>query len=186
MKWLSIRHAFDLPSSQQIQELFASMPKIIYHQSLINTTNQNNNITKITDNLYLGSVEGTLEPNGFNCILSIGHPPYYQSENNNNTIYIEFENLPDSKHSPLSAYFPVILEIVKTIIARNGTVFCHCHQGRSRSPAIMVMLVRCLQICEGNDLLSAYSFVKHKHQKTLINPAFLKQLRQYFQEDLDT
>ena len=164
------------------RELLIKSLKLYPFQIIKEKFTQKNNftliepITKITDNIFLGNMNGASDINALksnnihyiiNCTKNI--PNYFEQDFKYLRIPID-----DTFGQSIEKYFDVSYNFINNNNAHN--IFIHCHAGISRSATILIAyLMRKNNI----DCNSALNIVKNK--RSIINPntEFMKALYNY-------
>jgi len=132
--------------------------------------------SKITDNLYIGSdtiardVE-TLKRCGVTHILNCAGvicENYFPDEFVYKKLYLY-----DGSTDRADCLFYNVLEFMDDAISKDGVVFVHCHQGISRSSAMLILY---LMWKENRPFISAHEFVKARREVCNPNAGFTCQL----------
>ncbi len=135
---------------------------------------KSNNISKITDKIYLGDYEGTKDldyfsKEGITHVLSIINDiPVEFSEKDN--ITHKLLNIKDEENSNLIKYFKECFEFIE----KANKIFIHCACGISRSPTIVIAYLMWKTHCSYND---TFWFVKNRRKLISPNDGFVKQLK---------
>ena len=135
------------------------------------------NIDKITDNIYLGKVDGLKDKDYFKTekitsILSlIENVPEVDKELNINLKKIHIDDLYSEN---IIKYFKECIEFIDN----NGKIFVHCECGVSRSATIVIAY---LMWKTHSTFDAAYRFVKKTRPEIEPNNGFLRQLKKFQQ-----
>ena len=130
-------------------------------------------IDKITDNIYLGSFEGSKEFDYFlkekiNNVLSvIDDPPIYSEDKNINHKIIKIDDLFSVN---IIKYFKECIEFID----KADKVYIHCTCGVSRSATIVCAYLMWKTHSNFNDV---YNFVKKRRPEIDPNNGFRRQLQ---------
>lgn len=136
-----------------------------------------NQISKITDNLYLSSFVGTTEYNllkfRITCVISACRETPKVTMKGIESIKLEVQDRP---HEYLAKYFDFVADKMNEVIKKNGIVLVHCVAGISRSTScILAYLMKHKRM----RLRDAHTFVKSKRSFVRPNLGFWKQLIDY-------
>ena len=119
-----------------------------------------NQISRITDNLYLSSFVGTTEYNllkyKITCVISACRETPKVQMKNVEAIKLEVQDKPTEF---LAKYFDFIADKINEVIKKNGIVLVHCVAGISRSTS---MILCYLMKHKRMRLRDAHTFVKSK------------------------
>lgn len=135
-------------------------------------------ISKILDNLYLGSYEDAidfykLKNLGITHIVNLSYLP---NPYPNDFVYLKID-LYDDPLENISQYFNFTIQWIYDAIMNGGKVLVHCRAGISRSSTIILaFLVKLF----GITLEKAYNYVKNIRPIIQPNEGFVKQLKDYF------
>ena len=136
---------------------------------------KSNNISKITDKIYLGDEEGAndfdfLKTEQIHHVLSlIETPPKYPDDMNINLMHI---NIEDSIAININSY------IIKTIdfIDKADKIYVHCSCGINRSAAIIIGY---LMWKTHSNYDEVFDYVKKKRECIELNNLFIMQLHKF-------
>ena len=135
-------------------------------------------ITKIWDNLYLGSYLDAqnislLKKNKITHIVTVAAELKPMFPQNFTYLHIQAH---DNKLYQLIKYFDSIAEFIDNAIQNKGIVFVHCKWGISRSPtSIMAYLIKYHKM----NVLVARNLIKSRREFISPNPGFMEQLIRY-------
>ena len=137
-------------------------------------------ITKITDNLYLGSYHDII--NKLYVELNINVIINFATECNNlsiddNLIYYKFD-YDDDPSENLYHNFNNVSTIINDLIISKKNVLLHCYAGKSRS---VTFIIAYMMKYMNYDLLTAYNYIK-KLRNIYPNIGFINQLIRYEKE----
>lgn len=136
-----------------------------------------NQISRITDNLYLSSFVGTTEYNllkfKITCVISACRETPKVQMKNVESIKLEVQDKPTEF---LAKYFDFIADKINEVIKKNGIVLVHCVAGISRSTS---MILAYLMKHKRMRLRDAHALVKSKRSFIRPNLGFWKQLIDY-------
>lgn len=125
---------------------------------------------RITDKIFVGNSDSGrdkkfLKENNISHILMLGSflIPYFQDEFE----YLNVE-LEDTANEDISLFF---LKCFKFIDSAHGNVLIHCHEGKSRSPALVIAF---LMYKQKTPYSKCYCYVKSKRNVISINNEFKK------------
>ena len=130
-------------------------------------------IDKITDNIYLGSLEGSKEFDYFlkekiNNVLSlVDNPPQYSEDKNINHKIVKIDDLFSEN---IMKYFKECIEFID----KADKVYIHCTCGVSRSATIVCAYLMWKTHSNFNDV---YNFVKKRRPEIDPNNGFRRQLQ---------
>jgi protein-tyrosine phosphatase len=151
-----------------------NFPKL---QELLTTQeiNKTNNISKITDKIYLGDEEGAtnfefLKEEKIHYVLSLNpDPPKYPNDMNINHIVLDIEkNLKNNFVNNIKKCFEFIENADK--------IFIHCSMGINRGPAIIIGYLMWKTHSSYED---AFEFVKKIRESIEPNNLFIIQLHKF-------
>lgn len=133
-----------------------------------------NQISKITDNLYLSSFVGTTEYNllkfRITCVVSACRETPRVQMKGVEAIKLDVQDKPTEF---LAKYFDFVADKINEVIKKNGIVLVHCVAGISRSTScILAYLMKHKRM----RLRDAHTFVKSKRSFIRPNLGFWKQL----------
>ena len=136
---------------------------------------QSNNISKITDKIYLGGIEGAkeieyLKQEGITNILTLigdESPDYEKGLFEREKLYVD-----DISREDLFKHFRFSIEFIE----ESKKIYIHCFAGMSRSATIVIAYLMWKNHLKFND---AFNFVKEKRKCIEPNNGFIIQLR-YF------
>ena len=136
---------------------------------------KSNNISKITDKIYLGDEEGALD-NDFlkteqihNVLSIIPNPPTYPEDMNINVMHL---NIEESLTININYY------IIKCInfIDKADKIYINCSCGVNRSPAIIIGYLMWKTHSSYEDV---FNFVKNRRECIELNNLFIMQLNKF-------
>ena len=136
---------------------------------------KSNNISKITDKIYLGDIEGATDFNYFkneqiHNVISFGsEPPEYPKE-----LEIKHKSfkLEDKINNNILKYFKECINFIED----GDKIYIHCLFGISRSPTIVIAYLMWKTHFNFEDI---YNFVKKRRPNIEPNKGFISQLKQF-------
>ena len=136
---------------------------------------KSNNISKITDKIYLGNEEGTLDFDFLkteqihNVLSIIPNPPTYPEDMNINVMHLDIDE---------SLTININYYIIKCIdfIDKADKIYVHCSCGVNRSPAIIIGY---LMWKTHSSYGEVYDFVKKRRECIEPNNLFIIQLNKF-------
>lgn len=136
-----------------------------------------NQISRITDNLYLSSFMGTTEYNllkfRITCVISACRETPKVNMKGIESIKLEVQDKPTEF---LAKYFDFIADKINEVVKKNGIVLVHCVAGISRSTS---MILAYLMKHKRMRLRDAHALVRSKRSFVRPNLGFWKQLIDY-------
>lgn len=130
--------------------------------------------TKITNNIYLGSVanikDESIQNINIDLILNFAEECVYESE-----IEQKHFNFLDNSEQNIINYFDYVSDIFSQYIHNNKIIFVHCFAGKSRSASFVIAYL--VKKCNMT-LQNAFEFVKEKRY-IYPNISFIDQLMEY-------
>lgn len=136
-----------------------------------------NQISRITDNLYLSSFMGTTEYNllkfRITCVISACRETPKVNMKGIESIKLEVQDKPTEF---LAKYFDFIADKINEVVKKNGIVLVHCVAGISRSTS---MILAYLMKHKRMRLRDAHALVRSKRSFIRPNLGFWKQLIDY-------
>ena len=136
---------------------------------------KSNNISKITDKIYLGDIEGATNYNYFknenihNILSIVNEPPEYPSSLKINHKCLKFE---DKDNTNIVKYFQECIDFIEV----SDKIYIHCLFGISRSPTIVIAY---LIWKTHSNFENVYNFVKKRRPNIEPNKGFISQLKQF-------
>lgn len=136
-----------------------------------------NQMSRITDNLYLSSFMGTTEYNllkfRITCVISACRETPKVNVKGIESIKLEVQDKPTEF---LAKYFDFIADKINEVVKKNGIVLVHCVAGISRSTS---MILAYLMKHKRMRLRDAHALVRSKRSFVRPNLGFWKQLIDY-------
>ena len=137
--------------------------------------NKSNNISKITDKIYLGDEDGAKDF-GFlkteqihNVLSSIPNPPIYPEDMNINLMHLDIE---DNCTSNIINYLKKCI----TFIDKADKIYVHCSCGINRSPTIIIGYLMWKTHSSYDDV---FDYVKKRRDCIEPNNLFIIQLHKF-------
>jgi protein tyrosine phosphatase (PTP) superfamily phosphohydrolase (DUF442 family) len=156
---------------KNIGKPYDSVP-LLLRNAAYNIIKPDNNIIKITDNLYISDYYESIKYDelknlGIKQILSIGKE---LPEHNTNEFKLKHIKIDDSSDVNIMQYFEDAHNFID-----QGSTLVHCYAGISRSASIIISYL----MKQGMTYEEAYNYVKER--RPIINPnrGFKKQLMKY-------
>ena len=136
---------------------------------------KSNNISKITEKIYLGDIEGATDYIYFkneqihNVLSIVNEPPIYPPE-----MKIRQKNLriEDNSRNNIIQYFPECIDFIEN----SDKIYIHCLFGISRSSTIVIAY---LMWKTHSNFQEVYNFVKKRRNIIEPNKGFITQLKQF-------
>lgn len=144
-------------------------------------------ITKITDNLYLGSYEHSLtqskefEELKFDVVINCASKCVKYTELMKSKYTIVNFPLDDDKNATLLEDLDTIDTTLHKFLKKQKKVYLHSVRGSSRAPAIVIYY---LMLHKKFTYASAYKLMKHMRPSININPIFERELRQIEEQSM--
>ena len=138
-------------------------------------TIQSNNISKITDKIYLGDEEGAnnlefLKEEKINFVLSIiQNPPKYPEEMNINLMHLDIE---DNLKNNIIYYIKKCFEFIE----KADKIYVHCSLGINRGPAIIIGYLMWKTHSSYDDV---FEYIKKRRDCIEPNNLFIIQLHKF-------
>lgn len=139
--------------------------------------NTSQNISQITEDIYLGNIHGASDEKLLN-LIGITHIINLSCQPNffpNKYKYLKID-IADSPNVDISKYFDLTNKFLDRAISENGKIFVHCMAGISRSPTIVISYLM-LEL----NLMTAYKTVQSRRRIINPNEGFMRQLYKYEQ-----
>lgn len=132
------------------------------------------------DFLYIGSVgvaynQESLDRYGITYILNATYNMLFKYSDNPNYKYIRVP-IRDSRSQSIVEHFEECFRFIEEARNSRSKVLVHCHQGKSRSTAIICAY---LMMCHGMSFDDAFKAVKIARPIAKLNDGFSRQLREY-------
>ena len=136
---------------------------------------KSNNITKITDKIYIGDEDGAkeldyLKAEQIHYILSIvPTPPTYPEEMNINIMHL---NIEDGLNIQIIQHLKNCIEFIE----KSDKIYIHCICGVNRSPAIAIGYLMWKTHSSYDDV---FNYIKQKRDCIELNNLFIIQLKKF-------
>ena len=136
---------------------------------------KSNNISKITDKIYLGDEEGAidyefLKTEGIHYVLSIiPNPPKYPDDMNINLMHLDIE---DCLTININYYIKKSIEFIE----KADKIYVHCSCGVNRSPAIIIGY---LMWKTHSNYEEVFDYVQKRRDCIELNNLFIIQLHKF-------
>ena len=157
--------------------------KFIRYYSTMKILKDDNKPVEIIDGLYIGSFAASgnseeLKKCGITHIIAAGAK--LKKFFPNDYIYLQYDLL-DSDTADIKQYFDEAGDFIDQALKEGGKVLVHCHAGISRSSSIILSyLIKYKKMT----LEEALSLAREKREKINPNPGFIKQLKEYEEENI--
>ena len=136
---------------------------------------KSNNISKVTDKIYLGDEEGSTkfdilkEENIHNILSIVPNPPQYPEDMKMNVMHL---NIEEGLAINIIKYIKISIEFID----KADKIFIHCNYGRCRGPAIAIGYLMWKAHASYNEV---FDYVKKRRDCIELNNFFIIQLNKF-------